>query len=485
MMRIILSVLAILLLVGAGPHPVSSGPVRLCAEPPASQCGPVKLEDISIEQAEVTIQRKVEVSEQALPLARPLMVRIVALASSEVRWNGVLLGRNGVPAATAAREKAGRFVATFPVPSHLVRPGSNVVSARISAHHAWLPVKPAVRVFHVGPFQNQQLRDLWAYLPTLLILGVLAAAGMYFLAAAISDRRDRGSLLLALIGGSAVLQLVLQVSPAFIAYSYPQYMVRMVAIPGLASVTAVLAAGYAARRFAQGWQGFVSLGVAAAAVISIVFMPWYGFKALGAILAGAAGLSVCAWYALDREPRAAQTGLATGLIVIALAIWQGTSFLERSYFALLAVLLMIVTIEQIAGLRSISLERDAEAKRAAVLEERLGRAQRENEPIAILRTGSRTHRVAEGDILYVQAADDYCDVVLASGGRLLVTMNLARLLESMSPQFLRVHKSYAVNREHVTGTRPRPGGGRILVLGDKTEVPIGRTYGAAIAACIG
>ncbi len=484
-MRIILSILAMLFLLAAGPHPVVSGSVRLCAAPPASQCRPVKLEDISIEQAEVTIQREVEVSEQALPLARPLMVRIVALASSEVRWNGILLGRNGVPAVIGAREKAGRYVATFPVPTHLVRPGPNVLSARMSAHHAWLPVTPAVRVFYVGPIQNQQLRGLWVYLPTLLMLGVLTAAGLYFLATALSDRRDRGSLLLALIAGSAVLQLVVEVSHAFIAYSYPYYLVRLVAVPGLASVTAILISTYAAHRFAQGWAGLVALGVAVAAAVGILLMPWYGFKALGAILAGAAGLGVCAWHALDRQPRAAWAGLATGLAVVALITWQGTSFLERTYFAVLAALLMILIIEQATGSRRLRLERDAESKRAAALARRLARAECESEPIVALRTGSHTHRVAESDILYVQAADDYCDVVLASGRRLLVTLNLARFLETMSPQFVRVHKSYLVNREHVTGTRPRPGGGRILVLSDHTEVPIGRTYGAAIVAWIG
>ena len=485
-MRLILSIAAMLFLVAAGPHPVVPGSVRLCAVPPDSQCRPVKLEDISIDQAEVTILRTVEVSERALPLARPLMVRIVAMASSEVSWNGVFLGRNGVPAAIGTREKAGRFVATFPVPTHLVRPGPNVVSARMSAHHAWLPVNPAVRIFYVGPFQSQQFRGLWVYLPTLLMLGVLAAAGLYFLALALSDRRDRGPLLLALIAVCAVLQLVIEVSHAFAQYAYPYYLARMVAIAGLAAATAVLIGTYAARRFAQGWEGLIALGVAGAAAVSILFMPWYGFKALGAILAGAAGLSICAWHALlNQRQHAAWVGLATGLTVIAFIIWQGSSFLERSYFAILAAIFMILAIEQVTSSRHLRLERDAETKRAAALAERLARAERESEPIVVLRTGSQTHRVAEGDILYVQAADDYCEVVLASGRRFLVTMNLARFLETMSAQFVRVHKSYAVNRGHVTGARPRPGGGRTLVLSDHTGVPIGRTYGAAIAAWIG
>lgn len=146
---------------------------------------------------------------------------------------------------------------------------------------------------------------------------------------------------------------------------------------------------------------------------------------------------------------------------------------------------MILVAEQIRNSRRIRLERDAESKRAAALAERLSRAEREGEPILVLKSGSQVHRVAESDVVYVQAADDYCDVVLASGRRLLVTMNLTGFLATMSPRFVRVHKSYGVNRAHVTGAKPKAGGGRNLVLSNQATVPVGRSYGAAVAAWIG
>jgi len=484
-MKLLLSIAAMLFLVAAAPPDIVSGPIHLCPAPPRSECKPVKLEEISIDDSQVTMLREVKVSEQAFPLARPLMVRIVAMASSEVRWNGVIVGRNGTPAPNATQENPGRFVAVFTVPTQLVRPGTNVVSVRLSAHHAWLPLKPAIQVFYIESYRSQQLRDLWIYLPTLLALGVLAAAGTYFLAAALSDWRDRGALLLALIAGSAVLQLVIEVSRAFVAYSYPWYLARFAAIAALSAVTAVLIGAYATHRLAPGWRRPVVFGVAGAAAISILFVPWYGFKPLGAILAGAAGLAICAWHAFPRQQRAAWAGLATSSAFAALIAWQGTDFLARTYYVVLAVLLMILTTEQVRNSRRIRLERDAESKRAAALAERLSRAEREGEPIVVLKAGTQAHRVAESDILYVQAADDYCDVVLASGRRLLVTMSLARFLATMSPRFVRVHKSYGVNRAHVTGAKTKPGGGRNLVLGHQATVPVGRSYGAAVAAWIG
>jgi hypothetical protein len=36
----------------------------------------------------------------------------------------------------------------------------------------------------------------------------------------------------------------------------------------------------------------------------------------------------------------------------------------------------------------------------------------------------------------------------------------------------------------VTGAAPRPGGGRMLRLSDGSDVPVGRSYSAAVAAAI-
>ncbi len=75
--------------------------------------------------------------------------------------------------------------------------------------------------------------------------------------------------------------------------------------------------------------------------------------------------------------------------------------------------------------------------------------------------------------------------VLKDGRTLLVTTSLGRLLERLPDRFVRVHKSYAVNRLHVASRAPRPGGGRVLNLSDGSSVPVGRSYGPAVAGLIG
>jgi hypothetical protein len=279
-----------------------------------------------------------------------------------------------------------------------------------------------------------------------------------------------------------MLQLVAEVLRTFISYTYPWHLARVTAIAVLAAVTAVLIAAYAARRFAPRWRRAAPLATAAVAAASVVILPWFDLKALAAILAGALALGACAARGrVDRRP-GATAGIAAALACPGLMAWQLTGFLDRAYYLLLAVLLVALVAEQVGNLRRARAERDLQTARAAALAERLARAERQGEAIVQLKDGTRIHRVAEGDILSIRAADDYCDVRLVDGRMLLVTLTLARLLESLPDRFGRIHKSHAVNRHHVTALGLRHGGGRELILSDGSKVPVGRRYGAAVAA---
>jgi DNA-binding LytR/AlgR family response regulator len=403
------------------------------------------------------------------------------MASAEVRWNGVLIGRNGRPGPDRASEAPGRFVASVPVPADLVRPGANRVSLRLSAHHLWLPVQRTVHVFVVTPYETPVLPGLTGYLPALLTIGALLAALIYFGATAFSDRRERSARIVALIAGLTLLQLLIEVSRAFVAYPYPWHLIRVAAIALLAGATALAAALYAVRRFARSWEGPILIPTGAAVTVSLLLIPWYDIKAMAAILAGAFAIGVAGWRGWRRNSPGAPVALAGTALIVALMAWQLTVFLDQAYYLIVAGLLVALVAEQVAILRTARRRRDEEMARAAGFEERLRRAAETGEPIVQLKDGSRLHRVPESDILSIKAADDYCDVALTDGRTLLVTTTLARLLEGLPQGFLRVHKSYAVNRRHVAGVEPRPGGGRQLRLSEGASIPVGRSYNDAVA----
>lgn len=499
-MKTILALLAIVLAILATPvatqaaRPVSaqivSGPVLQCASATGEACVTVRLEDLSLSGGDTLslsgqqtiILRDVIVPSRALPLSRPLMVSLTAMASSELSWNGIVIGRNGVPGPNSAAERPGRFIASFVVPSPLVRPGRNIVSARLSAHHLWLPVHSQVHVFEVGPYETSALPGLRTYLPALLALGALAAAGIYFATAAAFDRRDWSAFLLALIALSAALQLLTETSRTFIAYTYPWHLARVGAIALLAAISATLIAAWAAQRFAPEWQRRATLGTAAAAAAAVVLLPWFDLKALSAILAGAVALLVCGGRGLRHEVPQARLALAGGGVFILLMVYQRTEFLDRAYYLAIAAALVALVAEQVLILRRSRQGHDAERRRSAGLEDRLSEARRGGENIVLLKDGARVHRVAVTDILFAKAADDYCEVQLVGGRSLLSTTTLARLNASLPPAFVRVHKSYVVNGAHVAAVSPRPGGGRMVTLTGGISVPVGRTYGDPVSA---
>jgi hypothetical protein len=411
------------------------------------------------------------------------MVFVIAMASSEISWNGVPIGRNGIPGPDAAREKPGRFIATFAVPPELVRPGANRVTARLSAHHLWLPVRRPVHVFDVGFYESPNLPGLSGYLPALLALGALAAAAAYFAASAMLDRRDRLALLLALIAATAMLQLGVETARSFVSYTYPWHLIRVAAVALLAAVTAVLIAAYAARRFAPGWKRAATALAAAAALASLILVPWYDLKAIGAILAGAASLFACALRGTRDGVLGSRIGIGFALILFALVGWQRTDFLDQSYYVALAAILVLLVGEQVLVLRRTRSAGEREAIRAAGLEARLkSSASQSPDRIARLKDGARTHQVPEARIVFARAADDYCEVRLDDGRTLLVTMTLARLQQALSDRFVRIHKSYSVNAARVAALGPRPGGGKQLTLADGTILPVGRAYLDAVAA---
>ena len=75
------------------------------------------------------------------------------------------------------------------------------------------------------------------------------------------------------------------------------------------------------------------------------------------------------------------------------------------------------------------------------------------------------------DMLYVEASGSYCTFYLQAGAKATVAYTLTDTMQHLSKDlFIRVHRSYIVNKNHVVGYI-----GNIFYIGDQT-VPIGRQY---------
>lgn len=441
-------------------------------------CRPVTDGPLSLAGPEVFLVTEVDIAPEAVRADRPLMVVLMAMASSEVSWNGVIIGRNGVPGRDAASETPGRMDATFVVPTALVHPGRTVVVARLSSHHLQLPVRNPVHVFAVTPLADPMRWGLMRYLPALLMVGILAIAAVWFGVTAALDRGQAGAGLLSAIASVAVVQLLVEAARVFVAYPYPWHLPRVAAIAGLSAVTAVLVAAWAARRFSPPLRWIAPGVVLAVCVGVLVLTPSYDDKAGLSILAGILALALCAADGMRRRLPSAPLVLVLAAAAVALQAWQGGQFLDNGYYLGLAGVFALLVAGQVLALARARADGRVEADRAEGLQDALDRRERAT---ASIRDGTKTHRVATADILWLQAADDYCEVHLADGRRLLSTLALAQTLESLPGDFVRVHKSHAVNAEAVTAVGPRPGGRRAVTLSDGSVIPVGRTFEPALA----
>jgi len=444
----------------------------------AMTCAPMGRTNTSLRDApELVLVREVLLAPQAVRSDRPLMVAIVAMGSSEVRWNGVVIGRNGRPGPDAASEVPGRFTAVFVVPQELVHPGRNVATARISSHHLPLPVINAVHMFEVTDYVDPLRVGLMIYLPALLVIGVLAVAGIYFTATSVLDRAQTGAPWLAAVAWLTTAQLAVETLRVFVNYPYPWHVLRVGAIAVLAALTAVAAAAWAVRRFQVGRPRAVVAVVAAAGLASVLFTPGYDNKAATALLAGLAALGLCG---LDAMRRRRPGGLAASIaaaVGIGLWAWPDASFLDQDYYLFAAATLALLVFGQVRALSRARAGHGVEAARADEAEAALARR---DAVLASIRDGTRTHRVPTADIVSLEAADDYCEVRLEDGRKLLSTASLTQTLDDLPGDFVRVHKSWAVNAVHVRTIGPRPGGRRAVTLSDGSIVPVGRTFAGAL-----
>lgn len=176
----------------------------------------------------------------------PAGIMISTVRAYEVFWDGVLLGRSGVPGNDAATEVPGHVDERFSIPAALLGPGEHVVALRTSSHRCGFPAPGSgYRFLLDGPevLQRKVLRE--AFIPTVaagaLFMIALASLIMWLLAA------RRATLLL--LGGMCLFGASMQALQAarwFFAYPADWHhpvlsaMTTLVGLQGLLMVALVI-----------------------------------------------------------------------------------------------------------------------------------------------------------------------------------------------------------------------------------------------------
>jgi hypothetical protein len=313
-------------------------------------CARRSIDDIDPQGKVMWLKHVVSLPDHAAQ-AGPLGVFVLAMASSEVFWNGQSLGRNGVPGARREDEVPGLLDADFFLPPSAIRPGPNLLVLELSSFHNPLRVHTPVHGIVIAPYR-EALGWLSAfYLPSLMTAGVLVLAAIYFAVRFVTDRRDRSSLLVALMAGFSVAQLAAEAWRGFGAFPYPMQVPRLIAIALCSTGFGLCAAALVLRRFApHRWLRY--LAVAAVLTFAIApFAPGFDPKALlGALIPICVALVTAIRAALRRTPGAGLTATALAGFVALVAVDPGR-FLDRPFYMVVTALAFVLVLDEIRQLR--------------------------------------------------------------------------------------------------------------------------------------
>lgn len=93
----------------------------------------------------------------------------------------------------------------------------------------------------------------------------------------------------------------------------------------------------------------------------------------------------------------------------------------------------------------------------------------------LIRDGAKVHVIPAEKIAYIEAQDDYVQVH-AEGNAYLKNHTLAELEAQLEPgRFLRIHRSYLVNVEHVARIEQASKDSHCAILKDGSKLPVSRS----------
>lgn len=448
------------------------GPWSQCDGPPSASssiCTPTELWDVDPQGRMVWLTAEVRFEGRS---TEPAGVFIGAYASSAVYWDGRLIGMNGVPAEEAGEERPGLRDTAFALPG--AASGKHKLVLQMSSHHGLLRLRSPVTEISVAPFDRPSSKVMRDYLPALISAGALLIMALIFAFAPWPDRQRTSNRYLLGTMLFAIGQLGAEASRAFLEYTYPLQLLRIVLVLVFATGFGFMLLAYLASRFglARAWP--ILLVQAVSALLAITLVPSFDQRA-ALILTSAIATGLLLTVRAAGQTTPGTLSLAAVLALgLAASLAAPYSFLDRNLYIWITGLFALLMLEEAWRLKGF----------APIPTERSGHPAPTPEiPRGVsLGTGTARHFVLPSDIIRLAAADDYTEVFLLDARALLHPEPLQSLLARLPATFIRVHRSHAVNLTHLRAFRKGPVS--TVVLADASTAPVSRRNVTKLAAAL-
>jgi DNA-binding LytR/AlgR family response regulator len=123
----------------------------------------------------------------------------------------------------------------------------------------------------------------------------------------------------------------------------------------------------------------------------------------------------------------------------------------------------------------------SEIRLARALDRTLADAPSSGGQSLVVRSAGRIRLAPLDQVASLSGADDYVEVTLVDGRKLLHDVRLDDLEKRLPASFLRVHRSHIVNLDHVRGLR-RMSGRHVVELANGEEIPVSRARSREVTA---
>lgn len=438
-------------------------------------CETAPLHALDAQGREIWARIAFDADPAAFPATEPIGLYLSVKASSAVWLNGAWLGANGAPGADAAHETPGRMDAVFYVPHDLLRDGGNEIVLRLSSHHGFLKLNYPFHWLALGPYADPSREIMRAYWPSMITAGVFFLAAIYFAVASVRGPARGASLLLLALSLLAIAQLIAETSRGLFPYLYPFQDLRLVLIAASAAAFGLCLFFHTAGRFLTQRRAIALAAGAAATLLAVILPGGFDGKAVFGLMIPALLCAAIAVFAAARKAPAARAYAVALTLFVGLIFIFPNEFLDTGFFYAVAALLIFLIAQQAALFaRERQLRLDA-SDRARRLEIALEQARQKDAPgrFKIQRAG-KTDMIAANEIVYCKGAGDYVEIALSDGAKILHLAKLQDMETELPQTFLRVHRSYLVNTNHVRALTREASGVGALTLGNGETVPVSR-----------
>lgn len=409
---------------------------------------------------------------KTLHAIQPVGLFLSGKTSSQIYFNGQLIGSNGHPALDAKNEQAGLMDAVFHIPIEYIKPTNNQLILLLSAHHGLLQLSQPINSISLNTFQQPNDAILRYYWPSFLPFGVLLLGFFYLTLASILNQLPKYVLLLPLMALLAATQLFLEVSRGLFAYPYPWHDYRLLLILYCSIGYGLSLLAYVLNLLSIKKHFYHWLFHAVLLVTLIQGIPGFDYKSIFAIVFPVTLALIYlsqAWYSGQSHVRFV-TLLLLGFFLMVFV--NAFIFIDILYYYFVALLVFLLMTQQAKLYKKLQLKYQARTDQLQHIIDQKNMVDSTHK--MEIRSSGKISWVTVKDIAYCKGAGDYVELVMANKEVKLFHGSMTELSARLPSIFLKTHRSYLVNTTLITALERCSSGTGQLLLNQGETVPVSK-----------